>query len=131
MTDNPSLDWVKSAEEELEIAVSMFKDKKYSHTLFFCHLALEKVLKALYIKKNDTFPLITHNLTKLAKNCGLNLPEEEISYLDEITTFNIEARYDVHKLRLHKKATLEFTKKYVDVTKKLFSTFKLTYEKLR
>ena len=38
----------------------------------------------------------------------------------EITTFNIEARYDIHKERLYKKATGDFTRQYLSRSEELF-----------
>lgn len=116
--------WLKSAIEDLKIAQDLFKLKYYSYALFFCHLSLEKILKTIYLRQNKKYPIITHKLAKLAVACKIKLNTEQIDYLNEITTFNIEARYDVVKEKLYKKATKEFTQKYLDITNKLFKHFK-------
>jgi hypothetical protein len=54
----------------------------------------------------------------------LEIDEETQNYLAEITTFNIEARYDILKERLYKKATKDYTKKYLEITAKLINNFK-------
>lgn len=54
-----------------------------------------------------------HDLTKIAEKANLVLSEEEKDSLDEVTTFNIKARYPDYKSRFFRKATREFTESYV------------------
>ena len=116
--------WLKSATEDLETAKDLFKLGRFSGCLFFCHLVIEKTLKAIYIKVNDTYPPPTHKLMNLANLSKLELNKELKLYLTEITTFNVEARYDIFKEKLYKKATKEFTQRYFNITKELFIKFK-------
>jgi HEPN domain-containing protein len=106
--------WIDSARDDWETAEALYQSKKYAHSLFFSHLALEKSFKALFIFQKDTVPPITHDILLLAKKTGYPLDESSIADCSEITTFNVEARYDVYKTELHKKATREFTKIYMD-----------------
>jgi len=43
--------------------------------------------------------------------------------LTEISTFNIAARYDDYKFKFYKKATHEYAKKWLAVSKKLYKEF--------
>lgn len=43
--------WRKSAAHDLSTAESLIKEKKFDWALFLGHLGLEKILKAIYIKK--------------------------------------------------------------------------------
>lgn len=115
--------WVRSAQEELDLACELYISKRYTHCLFFCQLALEKLLKALIVNKQNTYPLPIHKLARLAKIAGIKLTEKQTEDLNEITTFNIEARYDILKEQLYKKADKIFTEKYVNSTKLLFTYF--------
>ncbi len=115
--------WMGSAKEDLETAKGLVSLKRYRGALFFCHLALEKILKAAYVKTNDRYPPPTHKLAKLARESKIEVSEEQIDYLSEITTFNVEARYDIFKEKLYKKATREFTLKYLRITQELFEYF--------
>lgn len=85
--------WLKSSEEEIAAASVLLKNKKLRQSLFFIHLSLEKILKALVIKEKEEHPPITHNLKYLAEEIGLDLPVEMANFLIEATAFNIEARY--------------------------------------
>lgn len=116
--------WVESTVEDLETAKGLFKLGRYSGCLFFCHLVIEKTLKAIYIKVKDVYPPPTHKLVNLANLSEIKLNNDLKLNLTEITTFNVEARYDIFKEKLYKKATKEFTSKYFEITKKIFVEFK-------
>lgn len=116
--------WVKSANEDLTTAESLFKAKRYLHCLFFCHLFIEKILKAIYIAKTHTAPPWTHNLLKLSRESNLELEENIKEDLREITRFNIRARYDDYKFSMYKKATYEFTQKYFMRAKEIYQWLK-------
>lgn len=115
--------WLKSAKEDFKIAEDLVKMKHYQWALFLCHISIEKVLKAIYIKIKDQYPPPIHKLFKLAQDSEIKLTEEQINDLKEMTSFNIEARYDIIKDRLYRKATKEFTLKYFEITKKLLVYF--------
>lgn len=115
--------WRESANEDLETAEDLFKLKKFSACLFFCHLAIEKILKALVIEATDSYPPAIHDLVKLAQKAKIAITKTQEKQLDEITSFNIEARYDVIKDKLYKKATKEYTNKYLKVTQNFFKFF--------
>jgi HEPN domain-containing protein len=87
----------------------MFESKRYDWCLFIAHLVIEKVLKAFWVRDSaEDVPWI-HNLSKLAKETRLNLSEEQKKLIDEIATFNIQARYPDQKFEFYKRCTKEFT----------------------
>jgi len=47
--------WVKGAFSDIETAELLLTGKKYVKSLFFCHLAIEKILKALVVKNTCQF----------------------------------------------------------------------------
>lgn len=101
--------WFKSSESDLETANNMFKSKFYDWSLFVGHLALEKLLKAIWIKANNQMiPPKTHNLMKLAESSFLKLNEEQNEFLRLVNQFNLEARYQEVKDSFHKLANEEF-----------------------
>lgn len=112
--------WISSATEDLAIAKELQSSKRYAYCLFFCQLSLEKILKAVIVDITDDAPPITHDLVKLAAVAKLSPNTNQEVHLREITTFNIEARYDIHKERLYKKATPDFTRTYVSIVEELF-----------
>jgi len=101
--------WEKSAEHDLDTAESLFKAKKFDWALFLGHLVLEKTLKALYIKKKETFPPKTHNLLFLAREAEIQLEDKDADFFEEVNTFNISTRYPDEQFKFHQLCTEEFT----------------------
>lgn len=111
--------WLTASKEDFDSAEILFENKKYHHALFFCHLSIEKMLKAIIVKSTKTAPPLIHDLIRLAEKAKLPLSEAQINELAEITTFNIEARYDDYKLSFRKKAKMRFSLKYLEKTKEI------------
>src|SRR3989339_668478 len=109
--------WVNGAIDALDTCDKLFESKKYHHALFFLHLALEKIIKALYISKVDGSPPYIHNLKLLIEMSKVKTDDEEIRELDEISEFNVSARYDDYKYEIYKRATEDYTKKWIGIGK--------------
>lgn len=118
--------WAKSAEEDLKTAKSLFLSKRYPHCLFFCHLFVEKLLKAHATKETKKPAPYGHNLLRLAEMSGLNFSEEQLNLLDEITAFNIEARYNDYKFQFYKRASKEYTERYFKRAREIYLWLKRT-----
>ena len=102
MTRQKAIDmWVEGAVDALDTCDKLFKSKKYHHSLFFLHLALEKIIKALYISKVDDSPPYIHNLKLLIKILKIEASDKELEQLDEISEFNVAARYDDYKYKIY------------------------------
>ena len=69
--------WRESAEKDWSLAKDLFKQKHYGYCLFFCHLVLEKVLKALVVKHTKEPAPLIHDLRRLAEMAGLSFTEEQ------------------------------------------------------
>ncbi len=48
--------WIEGATSDLETAEPLINNKRLLHGLFFCHLAIEKVLKAWVVKTTLDLP---------------------------------------------------------------------------
>lgn len=116
--------WLESAKKDRQVAKILFENRRYHHCLFFCHLFLEKTLKALIVKKADQAPPWTHNLLKLARAAKLSLSISLKKELQEINSFNIKARYNDVKLEFYKKATRKYTEKYLRRCQEIYQWFK-------
>jgi HEPN domain-containing protein len=116
--------WISEAEEALNVTDHLFEKKDYSYALFFGHLAVEKILKALYVdnKKEHAPPI--HNLQRLANLTGISLGEDKADKLILISSFNIEARYPDVKRSFRKKCTKEFTLEQIQILKEIYKWLK-------
>ena len=116
--------WVESSEYDMEVADSLFKTKKYPYALFMGHLAVEKILKAIYVKKQKKHAPFTHSLPLLAEKSGLETPEKIKLKLAEFMEFYFEARYPDEKREFYKKCTESFTKKKLKEIKEVYKWLK-------
>ena len=101
--------WLRSSEIDLNVAESMFNNGHYHYCLFIGHLVLEKTLKAIYVNRIDNTPPYKHSLVLLASKCDLILSDDQLQFLEEVSDFNLEARYPDEKFSFHKKCNKEFT----------------------
>lgn len=85
--------WKNGSAEAIETAELLLAGGRYVHCLFFCHLSLEKALKAELVRHTNDFAPKTHNLLRLAELVGLDLTEELRVDLTTLTNFCMEGRY--------------------------------------
>lgn len=119
--------WKTGAEYNYETAEFLYKGKRYSDCLFFCHLMIEKILKGLVVKRTKTHAPYIHKLVDLAKLAGLGLTKDQTEQLTEITGFNIAGRYDSAKFNFYKRCDKNYAEKYFTVSKKLYLWLKKQY----
>ena len=93
--------WVKSSGTDWKVASHLFEKGDYAYALFFGHLTIEKLLKAMFVKKFNEAPPYTHRLVFLAEKIDLDMSSDRLELLEVITDFNLEARYpdEFHFLR--------------------------------
>ena len=115
--------WKESSDKDWEFSMELYKSgKRYDYALFFVHLSLEKLLKAIHYLKNDSHPLAIHDLAELAKRAGIKVDSEFETRLKEITTFNIAARYDNYKLSFYNKAKKQYADIWIGIAKEVRET---------
>ena len=112
--------WQKTAEHDFETMLYLFKGKKYSESLFFGHIVLEKILKGLVVKKTKEQAPYIHDLIRLVELSECNLSKDEMDLLDVVNKFNIKARYPEYKLQFYKQCDKEYTKNYFNKIVKLY-----------
>ncbi len=114
--------WIEQAEHDLGIAETLFAARKFDVSLFFGHLALEKLLKAAWVRDNiQDVPPKTHNLIFLIERTRLTPDDQVFKLLRKVNEFNIEARYPDYKLSFYKLCTEEFTTTYLNSIKDTYS----------
>lgn len=105
--------WLESSEDDWKVANYLLEKGDYSYSLFFGHLTIEKILKAIYVNKLREIPPYTHRLVYLAEKVSLSLSESQLELLETVTDFNMEARYPDEKFSFKKRCTKDFTEKYL------------------
>jgi len=102
---------VFKAESDAQTARELYKIGRNDWCLFIWHLAIEKMLKAILLTEEKEIEY-THKLLALARKTSISLSKSQEKYLREITTYNIEARYDDYKLSFYYKADNDYTQKW-------------------
>lgn len=105
--------WLVSAEDDWKVAKHLFEKGDYSYSLFFGHLTVEKILKAIYVERLNDNPPFTHRLVFLAEKASVEMSEEKLRLLETVTDFNMEARYPDEKFSFKRKCTKKFTREYL------------------
>ena len=103
--------WLDGASYDLETGKSLIESKRYPYALFFGHLAIEKLLKALVVHATKEHAPFTHSLTLLASKLDFEIKESLLDKLAEIMEFHIEARYPDERRDFYTKCTEEFARK--------------------
>ena len=85
--------WLTSSNEDWEVAAKLVHEGRSRHGLFFAHLALEKVLKAIICQNTQDIAPRIHNLPRLSDVAGLTLNTDHADILADMNQFNIEGRY--------------------------------------
>ena len=89
---------------------SLFNNGRYIHSLFFAHLSLEKICKALWVKYNiENIPPKIHNLVKILSQTKVNLAKERMEFLLEVNRFQLAGRYPDYINNFYKICSLEYT----------------------
>ncbi len=121
--------WVSTGVDDLESIDYLFNGRKYVQALFFAHLSLEKIMKALWVKNNENnFPPKTHNLTYLYDNSKITLNEEQTDFLQTMNVYQIEGRYPDYISMLHNTTSKEKAETIINQSKTIF---KCLQEKLQ
>lgn len=105
--------WVATASHDKETMDALYTTKRYDACLFFGHIILEKILKALVVEHTKEPAMYTHDLMKLSYEAGGTLPESDLKLLATVNDFNIRSRYPDYKTAFYKKCTKEYTDAYL------------------
>jgi len=98
MIDN----WLSLAQYDLATAEAMLQTRRYLYVGFMCQQAVEKLLKACYVRERGSTPPYTHNLLRLVAELpwGGEVDAQRLKTLQSLNSYYIESRYteDVQEL---------------------------------
>ena len=105
--------WKVTSLEDYNTMIDLYNSKTYHWSLFMGHISTEKLLKASYVKAKKKHAPPIHNLYRLAELSDIEISDEHADWLDTITSFNINARYDDFKREFFKQCTQEYTNTWI------------------
>jgi len=85
--------WLASADYDIETASHMLATGRYLYVIFMCHLAVEKLLKAVAAEHQGKAPPRTHDLIYLMKLADVHLSSTRIDFLGKLNNASLPTRY--------------------------------------
>ena len=116
--------WVESSNYDIKTADHMFETKRYIYVLFMCHLATEKLIKALYEAAIKEMPPKTHNLVSLLNKIVMDVPDEHLKTIESLNDISIVTRYPEDMKALVKAFNRERAGEYLQKTKRVLRWLK-------
>ena len=86
MTNIPQ-QWVDRALYDLDTAKAMLDAGRYIYVLFCCQQAVERVLKAVIVRRTNDHPPRTHNLVRLAELAVVDLTKDQLRFFRELSNY--------------------------------------------
>lgn len=131
MTDkNPDIEnivehWITTSDRDYETMKHLYDSRDYHWALFMGHLLIEKLLKATVVKKTQNHAPLTHDLRRLARLSELEINDEQKVWLNTLTTFNLNARYDSYKQAFYRKCDQEYADEWISIINELRTWIKM------
>jgi HEPN domain-containing protein len=113
--------WANGAEDDLLTADLLISEKRVLHGLFFCHLVIEKAVKAHVVKTSGEAAPRSHNLIYLAEKTDLTFDDEAQIFLGILMKYQLQGRYPEYNPVLPDLTTVS---DYLEKTKTLFQWLK-------
>lgn len=112
--------WLEQANDDWEAVYSLLEGKKNLQALFFAHLVIEKLCKAVWIKSNDkNIPPKTHNLLFILSQTPVKLTDEQSEFFLILNRFQLEGRYPEYITKIRALCDENFTKEIITKTNEL------------
>ena len=86
-------EWFNQADYDLKLAHILYKNRRYIHCVFMCHLAVEKAIKGLYTQNLREIPPKTHNLVYLSEKSKIKLNDEQQNFISILNGVSVPTRY--------------------------------------
>jgi HEPN domain-containing protein len=113
--------WKAGAIDDLVSAEILMDRQRYLHGLFFCHLVIEKIIKAHIVKETNEIAPRSHNLFFLSDKANLHFTEDEEIFLGILMQYQLQGRYPDYNPVIPNKQKIE---DYLLKTKKLLECLK-------
>lgn len=99
--------WVIGSGEDLDTAKILIERNRILHGLFFCHLTLEKSIKALVVKETLQIAPKSHNLFYLSELAKVEFNEDDQIFLGIMMKYQLHGRYPDYNPHIPSKETVQ------------------------
>ena len=118
--------WFDSASYDLRTAQTLFVSGRYLYVVFMCHLAIEKMLKAVVAERTGQMPPKTHSLMRLADLTKVELPDDHAPIIKHLDGASVPIRYPSDLKELQRTYTRKATAAILQQTRDLLRWLKKT-----
>lgn len=112
--------WHREAGYSLDVTKALLEKHKNSECLFFGHLTIEKLLKAIVVAVTKEHAPPIHDLAALLKKTKIKHTQEQYELIKLFNDFYLAGRYDEYKMTFRKKCTNSYTTKQFEDIKKIY-----------
>lgn len=116
--------WINTSDYDFKTAESLLKAKRYVYVIFMCHLAIEKILKAIISELQNETPPYSHNLKRLAQLGKIDLPDDLKVFINEINLKSVPTRYPEDLEKLSRQLDSAAAKRYLLESKRILEWLK-------
>jgi HEPN domain-containing protein len=113
--------WLKGAEDDFLTAELLIRENRILHGLFFCHLVIEKIIKAHVVKTSSEVAPRSHNLIYLSEKTTLIFDPETEIFLGVLMKYQLQGRYPDYNPDL---PNISKVNEYLEKTKTLLEWLK-------
>ena len=112
--------WISTAEEDWITVETLLNNKRYLHGLFWAHLVLEKLAKALWVKTHvDNVPPKVHNIVWLLEESDVDLGNDMMAFLGKFNRFQLSTRYPDYMEKMYRICTEAYTMQKMEKVKEI------------
>lgn len=112
--------WRNQVEDDFDCSLVLCQSGHYAQSLFWAHLALEKLCKALWVKTNqNNSPPLIHNLLRIVTLTNEKFTDEQLTFLADMNTFQIKGRYPDYAESLEITVKKDVCELYLEKTKQM------------
>jgi HEPN domain-containing protein len=110
--------WIDLCDDDIVTARALLNSKRLLHMGFFCHMVVEKALKAVVASVTGEIPPKIHDLQKLASRGGVfdSLTATQFALFDALTPLQVETRYPEYKAQVAGTLTVGYCKELLRET---------------
>ncbi len=116
--------WLEYAKSDLKNAAILFENKSYRDCVWYCHQAIEKLLKAVIISQGKRVRRI-HDLVGLWEDANLTPNVFVSKFLEELNPYYIPTRYPEAGFKLKVRYGKRNTLKILQNTREVFKWLRL------
>lgn len=85
--------WADRARYDLDTARAMLNGRRYVYVVFCCQQAVEKMLKAVIVKRTGEMPPRIHNLMRLADRARIAVDDDRGDLFRNLSNLYVDTRY--------------------------------------